>query len=114
MNIPAPLSSFDPNVLRQRIIDLGVAWAEANGAAELLEEARKSVLAEHTNKMPGKSHAERLDGALACEPYREHFRAMVAARTKANRARVEYEAARTWVDLVRSLESTRRQEMGLR
>ena len=114
MNIPAPLSSFDPDVLRQRIVALGHDWADANGAAELLEESRKSVLAQYALKMPGKSMAERESMALACEEYREHFRAMVSARTKANRARVEYDAARTWVDLVRSMESTRRMEAGLR
>lgn len=114
MKTNLPLSQYDPDALRQRLVDLGTAWAEANGAAELLEEARKSVLAEYCQKMPGKSHSERLDAALACEPYREHFRAMVAARTKANRARVEYEAARTWIDMVRTLESSRRQEMGMR
>ena len=96
-----PLSQYDPDVLRQRLVNLGAAWAEANGVAEMLEQERKSVLAECALKMPGKSMADRLDAALACEEYREHFRAMVSARTKANRARVEYDAARTWVDLVR-------------
>lgn len=114
MNIPPPLSSLDPDVLRQRIVDLGHAWAEASGAADLLEQARLSVLAEYKLKQPGKSNADRLDAALACEPYREHFRAMVSARTKANRAMVSYRAAITWVDLVRSKESTHRAEMTLR
>ena len=113
MNIPAPLSQYDPNELRQRLVDLGTAWAEANGAADLLEESRKSVLAQYALKMPGKSMAERESMALACEEYREHFRAMVSARTKANRARVEYDGARKWLDMVRTLESSRRAEMGM-
>ena len=109
-----PLSQYDPNELRQRLVDLGTAWAEANGAAELLEEGRKSVLAQYALKMPGKSMAERESMALACDEYREYFRAMVSARTKANRAMVEYRAAQTWIEMVRTLESSRRAEMGMR
>lgn len=114
MTAPLPLSQYDPDKLHARILELGTQWADADGAAALLEESRKSVLAQYALKMPGKSMAEREMGALACEPYMEHVRAMVAARTTALRLRVEYEAGKQWIEMVRSLESTRRMEMGLR
>ena len=111
---PQPLSGHDPDQLRARIVLLGEEWAELNGAADLLEETRKTVLAQLSKESQAKSMAEREMKALASQQYDEHLRAMVRARTEANKARVRYDAARTWVDMARSLESTRRAEMGLR
>ena len=114
MNAPLPLSKYDPDKLHARIVELGTTWAEADGAASMLEETRKSVLAQYALKMPGNSATAKDTAALACEPYQDHVRAMVAARTKANRLRVEYEAGKQWIEMSRSLESTRRAEMTLR
>lgn len=108
------MNDIDPNVLRTRYVELGEDWADKDAAASMLEESKKSVLSELTLSADGKSMAEREAIALASQGYKEHVRKMVEARRVANRAKVNYDAAKTWVDLARTLESSRRAEMTLR
>lgn len=110
----APLSSFDPDVLHDRIVQLGIDWADKDAAASLLEETRKSILAKLVNESFGKSMAERESHALADGSYVDHIRSMVKARHVALEAKVKYDSARSWIEMARSLESTRRAEMGMR
>jgi hypothetical protein len=46
--------------------------------------------------------------------YIEHVTKMVDARKDANIAKVRYDTARTWTDLMRTEAANRRVEMGLR
>jgi hypothetical protein len=46
--------------------------------------------------------------------YVDHIQRMVEARKAANKARVRYDSGRAYIDLARSMESTRRAEMNLR
>lgn len=108
------LSAYDPDQLHARLVDLGEQWCDANAAADILEETRKSVLAEVMATSNAKSRAEREDSALSSTVYKDHLRAMVDARRLANRSRVKYDAAKIKVELMRSMESTRRAEMTLR
>lgn len=102
---------IDPHTLHQRLVDLGEDWADKDAAASLLEETRKSILAELARQAEGKSVAERETNALATEAYQEHLAEMVEARRVANRAKVNYDAARAWIDITRTVEATKRQEM---
>lgn len=111
--VDAPLSRFDPDKLHHRMVKLGEAWAEANAAADLLEESRKSVLAELAQQASG-GVAERERTALASDTYRDHINAMCEARKQANLAMVHYRAAQVWCDMARSIESTRRAELTMR
>jgi hypothetical protein len=108
------VAQIDPHTLHQKLVDLGEEWSDRDAAASLLEESRKSVLAELTTLAAGKSMAEREANALAADTYREHIKAMVEARRIANRAKVNYDAARAWIDITRTVEATKRQEMGMR
>ncbi len=108
------LSQFDPDVLHARLVNLGETWSDANAAADLLEETKKSVLAEIARGMNFDSRIEREEAALASKAYKDHIDGMVDARRIANRARVNYEAAKMWIELARSVESTRRAELTLR
>ena len=108
-----PLSRFNPDELHHRVVHLGEEWAEANAAADLLEESKRSVLAEISQGASG-GVAERERVGLASEKYLSHITAMIAARRKANIARVHYDAAKAWIEMARSMESTRRAEMTLR
>lgn len=104
----------DPVQFAHAIVKRGEAWSDAEAAASLLEETRKSVLAQEMaacGEMPV-SKAEM--HALASPVYRQHLVAMVEARHQANRAKVSYDGSRALMDLVRSAEATRRTEMGLR
>jgi hypothetical protein len=79
----------------------------------LLEEKRKTVLAELMNVLTG-SIASRESEALANPVYKLHVTNMVSARKAANRAKVRYDSARAWCELVRTQEATRRAEITMR
>lgn len=104
----------NPDELYERLRLIGEEWAKANGDAERLEEQRKSIYAALFLHSDGKTVAERECMAYASEAYRTHVEKMVAARELANLAKAKVDAARAWFEASRSLESTRRAEMGLR
>lgn len=106
-------TALDPARAYAEIISTGESWADAEAGASLLEETRKSVLAELKLRSDEKSDAARETVALASHNYRTHVETMVEARHKANLARVRYEAARTLAELRRTEAATRRVEMQL-
>lgn len=106
--------SFDPEQMYQRIVKAGEEWADAEAAAELLEETKKSVLAKLMSESDGTSAAAKEMYALADPKYREFVSGMVTARKTANKARVRYDSARVLAELRRSQESTKRAEMTMR
>lgn len=108
------MTEFDPDRIRERLVQVGEEWAELDAAATLLEETKKSVLAELMLTAPYKTKAERETCALADPAYKLHLANMVAARKEANKARVKWETGKMWAELRRSLESTRREEMRIR
>lgn len=105
---------MDADQIYTALIKAGEDWADMDAAATLLEEARKSVLADLKLKAPGTSDAARETYALADPSYTAFVRGMVEARRVANRARVRYDSGKTLSELRRSEESTRRAEMVLR
>lgn len=120
----AVFAKFDPEVLTGQVLEAGEDWADKNGAANALEESRKSVLAkfflEHaagkTDSVDGRparpiSSALAEQKALADERYRAHLDMMVDARRDADRARVRYEMGKMKLELMRSLQATLRQEL---
>jgi hypothetical protein len=108
------LSRLDPDQLYQKLIDTGEIWTDRDAAANLLEETKKAVLAQLTVLASGKSMAEREASALSSDTYRGHLEKMVEARRLALAAKVKYDGIRTWIDMMRSVEATKRQEMGMR
>ena len=108
-----PLSRHNPDEIHERIVALGDDWADKDAAASVLEETRKSILAKLYLRSPGKSVADREAEAQAHADYEAHVASMIEARRVAVRARVAYDGARMWLDMVRSVEATRRQEMKL-
>ena len=104
---------FDPEAIYQRLSEAGEEWADKDAAANLLEETKKTLLAEVMQGFPG-SNAERERCALADTTYKHHLKTMVAARKEANRARVRYDSMKVLAELRRTEQSTRRAEMTLR
>lgn len=104
----------DPARLAQAIVSRGELWSDANGAAELLEETKGTLLAkllrEHFELPAWKAEAM----AKSDPRYEDHVRAMVDARRLSNLARVRYDGAKAMGEFMRSAESTRRAEMGMR
>ena len=105
---------FDADKAYDALISSGESWADAEAAASLLEETRKSVLAKAMNESPATTVAAKEMYALASPEYREFVSGMVAARKAANKAKVRYDSAKVLAELRRSQESTRRAEMNLR
>ena len=103
--------AFNPTEIAERMRLAGEEWSDLDAAANMLEETRKSVLAELVNQSKGGSIAAKESEALADPAYKLHITNMVNARKEANRARVKYDTARAWVELVRTSEATKRAEM---
>ncbi len=112
MSVSSPLN--DPGRLAQGIVSRGEIWADADGAASLLEETKGTLFAklvkEHFDQPAWKAEAL----AKADPRYEEHIKAMVAARTMSNLAKVKYDGSKVLADLQRSAESTRRAEMQMK
>lgn len=112
------LRDMDPNKLVADAVTAGERWADLDGAANALEESRKSQLAKLTldflegvttgKSMPVTQSEIR---ALASEEYAAHVTQMVDARKAANRARVRYDMAKMNLELMRTAQATLRAEM---
>jgi len=105
---------FDPEKMYERIVAAGESWADAEAAAALLEETRKTVLAKAMNDAASASIAGKEMLALGSDEYRNFIEGMVRARAAANKARVKYDSAKILAELRRSQESTKRAEMSMR
>ena len=106
--------ALDPDKAYDALIRAGEDWADADAAASMLEETRKSVLAKLMNEAPQTSMAGKEMLALADPQYSKFVEEMVNARKVANKKRVRYDSAKVLSELRRSEESTRRAEMGMR
>ena len=107
------MSDFDPDAIYQKLVDAGEEWTDKDAAANLLEETKKTLLAELMNGFQG-SNAERERCALADTTYKHHLKSMVMARKEANRSKVRYDSMKVLAELRRTQQSTRRAEMTLR
>lgn len=105
---------MDAEKIYDALVKAGEEWADAQAAADILEETRRSVLAKLMNEAPHASIAGKEMQALADGEYRTFVENMVRARKAANKARVRYDSAKVLAELRRSEESTRRAEMSLR
>ena len=95
----------------------GHAWADTHAAAQALEEAQKSVLAEVAadyRQAGTKSQTEAEGLARANKKYRDFVVEMVEARRIANRARVNFDTYKVWIELIRTKAATERAQMQLR
>lgn len=93
-------------------------WVEADKIASIMEEMKSVRLAQHIQNMfretKGKlTHAEAERTVKANPKWEQEIRDMVAARTNANRLKVELEALRIQHAENQSFEANRRAEMKL-
>lgn len=102
---------LDAEQIYAKLIEAGESWADAEAAADLLEQSKKSVLAKLMSESTHANLAGKEMMALADPTYAEYIEGMVSARKTANKMRVRYESAKTLSELRRSEESTRRAEL---
>ncbi len=100
---------LDPNGIAKRLYDFGNDWADKNAAAEILEETKKTLLAQIMQEKVGEPVSARETYALAEERYREHLETMVTARKEANKAKVRYDAEKTRIELLRTKSANERE-----
>ena len=99
-----------PEELYDRLVRLGEDWADKNSASELLSENKKSIRAQIALQYIGKAGSVAKAELMADSDgdYIKHIGLMVEAERAANIARVNYDAWRTYIDLLRSKEATER------
>lgn len=107
------MNDFEPEKIYHQLVEAGEEWADKDAAANILEETKKTLLAELMQGFQG-SNAERERCALADTTYKHHLKTMVAARKDATRARVRYDSMRVLAEMRRTQESTRRAEASIR
>lgn len=115
---------MEPTAITTLVADAGAEYFQNDAAASVLEESKKSVLAKLVleymeTRVAGTaggapkaiSFAQAEQRALADPSYEAHIDMMVAARKNANLSRVRYDMGRMYLELQRSANATRRQEM---
>lgn len=105
--------SLDANELYHKLITAGSDWADKQAAAGVLEDTKSAVLCRLMIKSNAPSVAAREVEAKASQEYQDHVRATQEAVKAALKAKVQYEAIRTWIDLKRTESANTRAEMRL-
>lgn len=113
------IDTIDPAQLVQKVVEAGESWADAEAAAQSMEDTRKRLLAELTlqylavPKADGKTRMSQVAAeshAMADPKYGAHLDMAVEMRREANKLRVRYDLGKVYIDLLRSREATRRAE----
>lgn len=108
------MANLNPNDVYNKFIEAGTEWAVLDGEASKLEHMCKIVKAQIMTSFGQIPVAKAEMQALSDSSYVEHVERMVQKRTDANVARAKFDAIKTWVDMTRTLESSRRAEMNMR
>ena len=107
---------FNPDKIFHEVSEAGDDWADKKAAYEALGDNTKSVLADIiSNYLDGKmSKGEAEVRAQGSREYKDHLAAVAKARREWLHAQVKYDSLKMLVELRRSQESTRREEMRMR
>lgn len=105
---------MDIDAIFRKLESAGEDFADKESAASLLEETRKTLLAQLKTMSKQGSDAARETEALASAGYLDHVTKMVEARREANKAKIRYEAMRVWVELRRTEAANERAAMMMR
>lgn len=100
---------IDPKEIYERLVKLGVEWAECKYAADLLEDARKPLLSKLGAESNASSQNAREAYALSHDKYEAHYKAIAEANKAEAIAKVKYAAANTYADMMRTVSANERQ-----
>ena len=100
---------IDPKEIYEKLVKLGTEWAQCKHAADLLENARKPLLAKLGTQSNEKSFNARESYALSHADYEEHCKKLADASRDEAIAKVKYSAANTYADLMRTVAANERQ-----
>jgi hypothetical protein len=96
------LLEFDPTKLYHKMVEAGNDWADKQAAYQVLDDTRNTVLARLMQASKAPSVAAKEIDAKASKEYEQHIKAAQEAQSAALKARVKYDAIRTWIDLQRT------------
>eukprot|EP00239_Pterosperma_sp_CCMP1384_P001808 CAMPEP_0197848404 /NCGR_PEP_ID=MMETSP1438-20131217/8636_1 /TAXON_ID=1461541 /ORGANISM="Pterosperma sp., Strain CCMP1384" /LENGTH=231 /DNA_ID=CAMNT_0043460627 /DNA_START=203 /DNA_END=898 /DNA_ORIENTATION=+ len=107
-------TSDGPDEMYHQLVYYGQQWSDRLAEAEGLEEGKKMLLAELILGYMDDGSTSRIlaeSKALADERYKEYIDRMVETKRLSNRSRVEYDALKIKLELVRTWEASRRAEL---
>jgi hypothetical protein len=105
---------FDPQELYERLIKLGKDYAQKQAQADLYEDSKKIIFSDLISSDNEEiSIAQKQSKAYASYKYKEHIKEAYKKRKEANLARVEYEAFKIYIDMLRTQQSNLRAEMNM-
>lgn len=99
---------INPHDIYKKLVEAGNEWAEANAAADMLDETKKTLIAKLMNESTATTMSAKEMEALASETYKGHVTLMVEARRCANYAKVKYDSAKMFSELLRTQAATER------
>jgi len=105
---------MDVDAIYEKLRVAGEDYADKEAAASILEETKKTLLAQLKTVSKAGSDAARETEAMASTGFTEHVNSMVEARRMANRAKVKYDSMKVWVELKRTEAANERAAMNLR
>lgn len=94
--------NLNPNNIYEQLVKAGESWADAQHAAELLEETRKTLIAQLATESNENSIAAREAFAFRHADYKKHIEAMTGSRRQANKAKVRYDSMKILAELKRT------------
>ena len=105
---------YDPNKIMAKVVEYGNEWADKQEAADLLDEEKKNVLARLKLSFKSeKSDAAKETLARAENEWTSYIVEMCKAKKEATKAKVRYDAAKSWADGLRTKAANLRAEMKL-
>lgn len=99
---------INPTEIHERLVKLGTTWAECKYAADLLEDSRKPLLAKLGSQCNEKAQSAREAYAMAHPDYEEHCKKTAEALKQQAIAKVRYESALNYVELLRTMAANER------
>lgn len=105
---------IEADKIAEELSTRGLVWADADAAFRALDDTTKTVLSEAIAALNrDDSMAAKETDARRSMMYKDHLIALAAARRAANRARVNHDVYKCWIDLQRTNASTERAQMSL-
>ena len=99
---------MNPDQIFTKLEQAANEWADLEAAASLNEEMKHTVLSQCAAKWASDSMSAAESKARRDEQYIHHLEEMVRTRRDANKAKARYYSIQTWIDLMRTKESTER------
>lgn len=107
------MNNLNPNDLAEELRLAGIAMAETEAAAAMIEDTRRHLRAKLMSESECHSIAKAEMIAESSLFYKDHIEKGIRLRENATIAKVRYETLKIKIELIRSLEATNRAQMKL-